>query len=261
MAQCFVFAICLLATLAALPSRANTVQVKIAGAVDEPGSVTLPERARLSDGALVARIRTDSYVLGACWLRSSLQAEQARMKAGIIFDLDSTHRHAVAQGHKLLADVSASLRDWVASMPVTGRQPALLDPRAVEVSPRHNHLLEDGDTLYYPRRPTTVRLVGALKHACQLPQVALRDAREYIKDCASSPAADPDWIFVIQPDGRIFKQGIALWNRTAAIALAPGGVIYVPLRQSDVRAVDPDLNDELATFLATQPVAWSEPYP
>jgi len=85
-----------------------------------------------------------------------------------------------------------------------------------------------------------------------LPFVPMRDARDYLADCPSEGVADNDTYYVIQADGSISRQGRALWNRSAPLALAPGAVIYVPLKVSLTHDVDPDLDRELAEFLATQ---------
>ena len=51
------------------------------------------------------------------------------------------------------------------------------------------------------------------------------------------------------------QQGIALWNRADPQAVAPGGSIYVPLRESVLKSIDPAFNSDVATFIATQPVS------
>lgn len=231
----------------------GAVQVQASGAVTHAGHHELSDPARLSDAALAAQPLPQAYLLGAAWLRPSLLVAQQRLKAGVLFDLASLQRQAHAAGKQELATTAGAMAGWITTLPVTGRQsPALLDPRAVEVNAPENHPLATGDHLYYPLRPTTIRVVGAVQHACTLPLVPLQDARLYLAACASSGAADLDSIYVIEPDGRVFVQGIALWNRGEPRALAPGAVIYVPLRARAARAVDATLNDDIATLLATQ---------
>jgi hypothetical protein len=234
-------------------AAAGAVQVQASGAVAHAGSHELHDPARLSDAALAAQPLPQAYLLGAAWLRPSLLATQQRLKAGVLFDLASLQRHARADGRQELTSVTGAMAKWITTLPVTGRRaPALLDPRAVEVNAPENHPLAAGDQLYYPLRPATIRVVGAVQQPCTLPLVPLQDARRYLAACASSDAADPDSIYVIEPDGRVLVQGIALWNRSAPQALAPGAVIYVPLRERAVRAVDARLNADIAAFLATQ---------
>ncbi|WP_229238349.1 capsule biosynthesis GfcC family protein [Dyella amyloliquefaciens] len=243
------------ALLGGFSCAASATQVELRGAVDTTGSVQLPAKARLSDAALAAHVRTDAYMAGAAWLRLSLMLEQQRAKAGLLFDLDSVKRQAFKGERDNLAQLAATLATWLNAMPVTGRQVALLDPRAVEVNAQENRPVGEGDTLYYPRRPSTIRVVGAVLQPCDLPLVALQDARRYLADCKPSPEADADWMYVIQPDGRVIRQGIALWNRSAPVSLAPGAILYVPIIDRHVSAVAPDLNSELAAFLATQLLA------
>ena len=59
--------------------------------------------------------------------------------------------------------------------------------------------------------------------------------------------------FVVQPDGTVFEQGVALWNRDKPLPLAPGAWLYVPFdRRAIAGAADADFNRDVATFLATQ---------
>lgn len=243
------------ALLCSLSWPAFATQVELRGEVDAAGPVQLPVKAHLSDAALAAHVRTDAYIAAAAWLRPSLMLEQQRAKAGLLFDLDSVKRQALKDERDDLAQLAIKLSTWLNAMPVTGRQVALLDPRAVEVNAPENRLVSEGDALYYPRRPTTIRVVGAVMQSCELPLAALQDARKYLADCTLSPQADPDWLYVIQPDGRVIRQGVALWNRSAPMSLAPGAVLYVPIIERHVAGVAPDLNNELSAFLATQLLA------
>ncbi|MGO4503987.1 MULTISPECIES: capsule biosynthesis GfcC family protein [unclassified Dyella] len=240
------------------PLAAHAVDVQITGAVTAPGLKQLSGHARLSDGALASPLGADAYPLGASWQRPSLQVEQSRLKAGVLFDLDSARLQALRDNRTALADTLASLRDWLQPMPVTGREVALLDPRSVEVNAVENRPVGEGDTLFYPRRPTTIQVVGAVNQRCVLPFVPMQNAQDYLGACKPSNVADGDWIFVIQPDGRITKQGAGLWNRGPSMPLAPGAVIYVPLRETGLHGVSPELNQALAAFLATQPLAAAE---
>lgn len=251
-ARALVAAAALTALLCGLPLRVGATQVELHGAVDTAGAVQLPAKARLSDAALAAHVQTDAYMAGAAWLRPSLMIEQQRAKAGLLFDLDSVRKQALKDERDELAQLAADLSRWLGAMPATGRQVALLDPRAVEVNAPENRLIAEGDALYYPRRPSSIYVVGAVKQACDLPLVAMQDARKYLGGCALSPLADADWLYVIQPDGRVSRQGIGLWNRSAPMSLAPGATLYVPVSEHLVRGMAPDLNHELSAFLATQ---------
>lgn len=243
----FLIALTSVGTAAAAP-----VQVRLSGAVTHAGDQAFKPGARLSDAALAAQPQPQAYPLGGAWLRPSLIVAQKRLKAGVLYDLVTLQRSVQAQHDPSLAQFAGDMQQHIRPMPVTGRQVALLDPRVVEVEPSQNLPLADGDRLYYPLRPDSIRVVGAVQHACMLPLVPLQDARLYLAACPVTDATDHDNIYVIQPDGRVQVQGIALWNRSAPLSLAPGAAIYVPLRAGVAKDIDSRFNQDLAAFLATQ---------
>jgi hypothetical protein len=49
--------------------------------------------------------------------------------------------------------------------------------------------------------------------------------------------------------------GVAAWNREEGVVAAPGSKILVPIRNDDLEVPTPELNQQLAEFLATQPLA------
>lgn len=248
-----ILACCLLLSATAGGVRAQSLQVSVEGQVHQPGARTLPAGTRLAEVVLAARPTADAYLLGASLLRRHAQGEQVRMKAGLLYDLQ-----ALAAGAATPPAVAARatvLATWLDTLPASGRVRTELDPRRLEIDPASNHLLADGDRIVYPPRPTTIQVVGAVQAPCVLAHVPLRDAAEYLRECAPDAAsADRDTLFVIQPDGEVQVLGIALWNRAAPQALAPGAILYVPLAPRALQALAPDFNRQLADFLAKLPV-------
>lgn len=251
---------CLLLSLCAPRLVPAQVTVTVAGSVARPGSQALAGAPRLADATRAAQVDPDAYALGASWSQRSLILPQRRMRAGLLYELEVIRQQAVAVDDEAMAAASRSLRDWLQSLPLTGRRLVhTLDPAQLVVSDPDNLPLDDGDRLSYPKRPAGVRVVGAVMHACLLPQIGLKAARDYLRECAPSSAADPEWLYVIQPDGQVSELGIALWNRSPPMVLAPGAIIYVPLNRHVIRPVtDEVFNHELADFLATQPVSDAE---
>jgi protein involved in polysaccharide export with SLBB domain len=242
---------CALLAACSLPATAR-MEVTVTGAVTHPGTLSLKDDARLSAAALAAGVQHDAYLLGAAWLRPQNRRPQVRLKAGIEYDLNALHHRALLRGNAQASAALLALHDWIASLPVTGREPALLAPRVVEATPAQNHPLAPGDVLYYPPRPRSIRVVGAVVHACRMAFRPLADARAYLAGCRGGMLADRDWVWVIQPDGHVSKRGIAAWNRSAPGPLAPGAVIYMPVTQQAADAVDGGMNRDIAHFLATQ---------
>lgn len=234
------------------------VRVQVTGAVARPGSQVLADGSRFAVAALAARPREDAYPLGAAVLRPALESAQRALRAGLLFDLEAVA--STPDASPAVAARARLLREWVASLPVTGRARADLQPRRLESDGESNRVLAEGDRLVYPMRPTHVRVVGAVAAPCELPHVALRDAVRYARECAvDRAAADVDVLWVVQPDGQVQRLGVASWNRSQAQALAPGAMVYVPLDEAVVSAIAPGLNEELANFLATQPLPAGAP--
>jgi len=243
---CLIFALCF-----ALPAAAAaTLEVQVSGAVAHPGKYPLPAGSRFADAVLAAMPDSQAgYPLGAAVLRTQAVPAQLRLKAGLLFDLKEL---AAAADRPASAARLEALHDWVQAMPVTGRVRGQLDPRRLEVDRANNRVLASGDRFHYPRRPTTIAVVGAVDHFCTLPHAPLRDAGDYLADCPTNALADRDLLFVIQPDGQVQRLGIAAWNRMGAQSLAPGATIYVPLQARVLHGVADSFNDDLAQFLATQ---------
>lgn len=229
--------------------------ITVSGQVRNPGAIQVQPDARLLDVITAAQPDAQGYWLGAAWLHQPLLERQARLKAGVLFDLNTLRQAALAAGRENRADVAARLYQQVLSLPITGRQVAMLDPVAVEVGFAANLPVSDGDRLVYPPRPDSVRVLGAVATACTLAFKPLQLARDYLRACPSLTESDTDYLWLIQPDGRVTRLGIAPWNREDGLPPAPGSTLLVPIRSDDLDPPTPELNQQLAEFLATQPLA------
>jgi hypothetical protein len=231
-----------------------SITVSTRGAVAHPGPRAYPAGARLSTVGMTSGVAPDAYLLGAAWLQPALREEQLRLRAGLVYELGAIRLQALGRQDTALASASAGFEAWLSTLPVTGRKTGVaLDPLRLEVAPAEDRPVHEGDTLVFPDRPADIRVVGAVEAACRLPHVPMQDARRYLSGCRPSAAADPDAIYVVQPDGAVFAQGVALWNRDPPRPLAPGAWIYVPFdRRAIAGAADADFNRDVATFLATQ---------
>ncbi|MNN90042.1 hypothetical protein D3C81_2079390 [compost metagenome] len=62
-------------------------------------------------------------------------------------------------------------------------------------------------------------------------------------------------MWLIQPNGQVRRVAIAAWNREDGVVAAAGSKILVPIKNDDLDPPTPDLNQQLAEFIATQPLA------
>ncbi len=225
-------------------------QVQVTGAVRTAGTFDIPSGGRLADALIAAHPTLDAYLAGTLFLREHERTAQRRLRVGLAHDLQELEKSS----RPVISQAAAKLAQWLEKHPATGRVRQSTDPRLMQVQPQANPVLAPGDMVVVPLRPATVRVMGAVLAECRLKHEPLRDALDYVRDCATSGAADRDDLYVIQPDGHVQKLGIALWNRSDPQAVAPGGTLYVPLDHSSTRLVDDEFNSEFAAFIATQPI-------
>ncbi|MEP9317538.1 capsule biosynthesis GfcC family protein [Pseudomonas sp. LABIM340] len=250
---------CLLLGLTLGSTLFASTRIEVLGAVPSPGEKEIAEGLRLGD--LISQLRVDplGYWLGASWQRDSLKQEQQRLKAGVLFDLIQLERLAMLQNEPGLATAAQRLKEQVSQLPITGRRLYRLDPLAVELNAAHSPKLQGGDRLIFPPRPDSIHVTGAVSNDCKLPFAPLQQAYRYAQQCPALAEADPDYLYLIQPDGKVSRLGRALWNREEAAPPAPGAILLIPLDATQVDAIAPDLNSELAKFIATQPLSTESP--
>lgn len=244
-------------TLCVLLSHAAISQaaVSVSGDVLKPVSVAFKPGMRF---AVISQARPnpESYWLAAAWLHQPEVEKQVRLKVGVLFDLKMLQRGApLLNNNDGLATVAARLHQDISQLPVTGRKVVSLDPVALEVGFAHNYLLSDGDKVTYPTRTNSVSVVGAVEHDCTLPYQPLMEVRDYLDNCPRLKEAEADFLWLIHPDGTYKRVAIAAWNREDGVYAVAGSKILVPVRNDNADLPTPDLNEQLAQFLATQPLA------
>jgi hypothetical protein len=228
----------------------NSGTFRVSGAALKPGEYPWQAGARLHDATVAGRVRADAWFLGAALLREEAREPQLRLKAGVLFDLRVNQVHALATRNARLQQLLERLEQQAEQLPVTGRVRAQLDPFQLLIL-KNNPLLHPRDHLIYPLRPDQIRVMGAVMADCELtfdPKLALK---HYLRQCPRHATADRDEVYVIQPDGYIQTVGIAHWNQQQ-INLAVGAIIYRPLKSSALSPDTPDMNRDIAAFLATQ---------
>lgn len=198
---------------------------------------------RLSDWMVSQPSTTDGYPLGLTLKSVEETGAQAGLKLRVL-----RHLAEFEQEHGEVAGAATRLKELVASMPVTGRIPVTVpDVRWLQANPMHDPVLRPGFEVVLPRRPKTVTVVTATGERCSVPHVPGREAKHYVAAC--QPDVGTDWAWLAQPDGRMQRFGIALWNLDDQDEPAPGAWIWAPGRRTGW----PDaFSERLLAFLATQ---------
>lgn len=200
---------------------------------------------KLSDWLLQQPLSPDSYPLGLSWRVPGEKVTQNELR----FDL-LNYLSGLDPKIKANPDAMRRLRDWISSLPVTGRVPvAVADARWLQANPSRDPVIRPTDSLVLPIRPKSVTVVTSNGRRCSVRHAPGHEAIDYVKVCSPKSYKKADWVYVAQPNGSVQRFGIALWNREKQNEVAPGAWIWAPPRNE---GWPEDFSGKLIAFLATQ---------
>lgn len=209
--------------------------VTIVGEVLNPGEYDLLPGDNVS--SLIQRVgglTEQAYPMGAIFSRESARRTEELRYRNTARDLERRLAAAIEKDGKntpnetqieMVRDLSAQL----SSIKAIGRITVELDPDILEVRPELDMLLENGDKIYIPKRPLTVRVAGEVFSPAVLQFNSEKDPRDYIHEAGGfTKAADKNRTFVIFPNGSAQPLKVNSWNHNP-IMIPPGSTIVVPL--------------------------------
>lgn len=209
---------------------------------------------RLSDWLLEQPYSADAYPLGLSWRVPEEKASQSLLQRDLLQSLSGSGASGGAAGfdREVSADPEAvsRLREWLQTLPVTGRVPvAIADARWLQANPARDPVLQPHHTVVLPARPGSVTVITGKGERCAAAHSYAREAIAYVEACNPEGARRVDWAWIAQPDGRVQKFGIAIWNREKQDEPAPGAWIWAPARDEGWPEI---FSERLIRFLATQ---------
>lgn len=213
--------------------------VTINGQVRYPGQYTLLRGERLSEVLVRAGGLTNvAYPYGTVFLRDSLKRLEHAAHSRMADDLEeqlitslgraSGQSSAEAQpGAAALSQIQLFIGQYK-EQPALGRMSIIADPSVLAANPQQDPLMEPGDTVFIPQRPSTVTVVGAVMQPGSYPFEQHAGGNDYIDRAGGlGSSADADHIFVVFPDGTARKLDQS-WGSFTSVTIPPGSVIYVP---------------------------------
>lgn len=134
------------------------------------------------------------------------------------------------------------------ALPVTGRVLlASSDARWLQGTPQQDPVLAEGQSLLRYESGDVVAVLGGDGRVCLAEHGAAVSLQAYLNTCFAR-VGDIDWVWLVQPDGRVSKVGVAAWNDSVSAYLAPGAWVFAPRRD----LLSESSADNIARFLATQ---------
>ncbi|SIS47335.1 SLBB domain-containing protein [Insolitispirillum peregrinum] len=212
--------------------------VTLGGEVRHPGRYALLRGERLSQ--LLSRaggLTDEAYVLGAVFRRDSIKAEEQSSYEALAHEIEMAIPTMLQQqaafseksndGQTSMMALQQLVRS-LRSAKAAGRMVIDADPAALQSNPESDVVLQAGDALYVPKRPSHVMISGEVMHPGAQRFESGLAAEEYIQRAGGlRDSADESHAFIILPNGSAQPLSTSSWNYRETF-LPPGSTIVVP---------------------------------
>jgi polysaccharide export outer membrane protein len=222
--------------------------VTVQGEVMHPGAYPIEEGETLE--SLIKRVGgyTDkAYLRAAVFTRESVRAEQQRQVDELVRRMDSELaarqtavtglRDAALQAQQQQAlEAGKRLLDKMRSAQATGRLVVSLS-REPKKSEDKDIKLRGGDTLYIPKQPDEVMVVGEVYNTAAILFDEDYDSGDYLRQAGVTRMADTSGIYLVRADGSVDVSSSG-WFSSSISDIQPGDTIVVPQDLERMNALD-----------------------
>lgn len=208
--------------------------VTVQGEVRFAGSYPIIRGEHLSDLLLRAGgLTNNAYAYGTVFLRKSAASaeHEGYLRAANEIENELVIAMTRVGNDKIDPSTFASMQTFVNELraqKAVGRVSITADPSILAAKPELDPLLEAGDVLYIPQRPSTIAVLGQVMQPGSFPYRSGLTLKDYIEQAGGYAAtSDESLTFIVLPDGsarRIQKS----WLSFDAENLPPGSTIVVP---------------------------------
>ena len=227
----------------ALPAQRQSKRVRVEGEVLRPAEFVLPEDSTIADALrLAGGFTANAYVFATEFNRESVRVNQQENYDRALRDLETELARTIASQRVTNAEdatgIAATTRggsaliDRLKALKPSGRVVLQLP---VDGKDLPDLVLEDGDRLFIPAKPTTVGIFGSVFNGASYLHSPGRTLEDYVR-LAGGPTkgADKGSVFVVRANGTVissrqlssswFSRGIGIGKVTAE----PGDTVFVP---------------------------------
>jgi protein involved in polysaccharide export with SLBB domain len=224
------------------PAGTQQKRVRVEGEVERPGEYVMPVTSTVADAVRTAGgLTPNGYIYATEFTRESVRRTQQMNYERALRDLEadintqSATRRATttADADGIVATTTVTKRwlDQLRELKPTGRLVLNITPETTELP---DLILEDGDRIFVPARPTTIGVFGSVFSAGSYLYNPSRTVGDYLR-LAGGPrkGADKSSVFMVRANGTVasslqdagwFSHG----NSLASAAVQPGDTIFVP---------------------------------
>jgi protein involved in polysaccharide export with SLBB domain len=212
--------------------RSSGGNVTVAGQVRYPGTFDVTRGERLS--SLLARaggLTEESYAYGAVFTRVSAAQAEAEGNAREANELQAGISAAITNP-SLNASALSYLQSLVTTLknqPALGRITVTADPAILAVKPDLDVILEPGDFIYIPKRPSTVAVTGEVLNPGAFQYRPGLTSDDYLGMAGgTNDAAEDSETFIVMPDGTARPAEGGMFSFMSNSPIPPGATIVVP---------------------------------
>jgi polysaccharide biosynthesis/export protein len=209
--------------------------ITISGQVRYPGTYEITRDERLS--SVIARaggLTDESYAYGAVFTRQSAalaEAQANQREASMLNDEIVTLSSMPPIPGQTPPNFSylATMATTLAHQPTLGRISIAVDPAILLAHPERDPLLETGDAVYIPKRPSTVSVTGEVLNQGAFAWKSELTLDDYMDMAGGeTDGAEDSMVFVIMPDGTAMPSHSSWWSFGGNTRIPPGATIVVP---------------------------------
>jgi protein involved in polysaccharide export with SLBB domain len=247
----------------------NIGNVTVQGELRYTGNYRITRGEHLSDLlAQAGGLTSTAYPSGTIFLRRSAADTERQGYIRASNEIEDQLVVAMTRigNDKIDATTFASMQAFVNQLrtqPAVGRISVTADPSVLAAKPELDPLLEPGDVVYVPQRPSTIAVLGQVSQPGNFPYRSGLTMADYIAQAGGySVTSDESMTFVVMPDGSARKTQSS-WLSFDSQSLPPGSTIVVPrdVTPLDTRQVILDISSifsQLAVSAASLAVLATE---
>lgn len=205
--------------------------ILLTGEFARPGYYDIRRGEHLSD--VIARaggLTAQAYPYGAVFTRERVKVAQQEGFKQAARELSSAVIYASTQGN-LAGDALAALQtltSQIANTTPVGRVVMEADPTVLQVHPELDTVLEPGDTLFIPKRPNSVLVIGDVLSPGAMQFKSGARVEDYVRQAGGfERSADQARIFLVYPNGSAQPLSTSIWNYSPT-TIPPGSTIVAP---------------------------------
>ena len=195
-------------------------------------------------------VSDQAYPYGAVFTRRSVKEAQQEGFQRTARELNAALAIAALKKNVDAEAVVAAqqLSTRISTTEAVGRVVVEADPRVLLLRDDLNVVLEPGDTLFMPKRPGHVLMIGDILNPGALQFIRGKTVSDYLSEAGGlQTSADDDRIFLVYPNGVAEPVRVSAW-RSSKVAVPPGATIVVPKDTDPLAALD--LTRDITTIVS-----------